>query len=284
MRFWGHKRAKVLTWALTALGAIAMAAPRAVGWANGDDGQRTYWFIGLGALAILVGSGLKELDQAMVKRGQNKQLERIGHVLGELIAVVARAVTDRTSSVDRRNDVVAAAQRCTLRLLPSKSDGLRVCIYQLEYDEERQARGATPGKRPIEQAHLVLVGEPQGRGLDPARHEFNYDEQGRHTLDKILANKHVWCPDAKRKPTPGLELDRSYKCYLSVPIRVNGQVEGMLTCDAKSRGDLSEKMGPVLRMTAIVAGIGLRQDKISDDPTKPGQPRASVVPKMPQLD
>lgn len=281
MRIWGRWPVKLLTWVLPALGAFSMAVPRFHGWFEAEG--RGPWFVGAGAVAILAGTVLKEVDQSMVKRGQNKELVRIGHVLGELIQTVAGLLTDQSPSVHRLRAVVAAVQRCTLRLIRSESDGLRVCIYQLEYDEERQAAGSTPGVRPISQAHLVLVGEPQGRGLDPARQEFDYDERGRDTLDKIVANKHVWCPDTSKKPTPGLDKDRSYKCFLSVPIWVNGKVEGMLTCDAKSRSDLSEKMVPVLRMTAIVAGIGLSQERVSDDPAKPGQSLHLPGPKMPQL-
>ncbi len=232
---------------------------------------------------MFVGAGLKEFEQSKLKREQISQLERLPHVLGEMLSNVPRVTPGDSPSVDRLQRVIDAAQRCTLRFIPSESDGLRVCVYQLEYEEEQQLSGARPGERPIEQAHLVLVGEPQGRSLDPARTEFKYDDEGRYTLQRILAKEVVWCADAKKKPLPGLRPDRSYRCFLSVPIIVDDKVEGMLTCDAISKDDLSRKMISTLRMTAIVAGFGLRRDEIGEVPT----PHAAPVlgqPEVRQLD
>lgn len=276
-----HKLAKI-SWLFAALGATAMVAPRLHGVFN-DEG-RGYWWIGFGAGAVLLSAILKEWDLWDNKRGQDLELVRVGHKIGELITAVAGFMIQASPSVNRTLEVVAAVQRCTLRLVPAASDGnLRVCVYQLEYDEERQAPGSTPGIRPVEEAHLVLVGHPQGRGLDPARQQFDYDEEGRDTLGKIVRNKHVWCSDTKKRPTMGLETGRSYASYLSVPIWVNGKVEGMLTCDSTVKSDLSEKLVPILRMTAVVAGIGLSQNRLSKNSETSGEQQNSTEPEVPKM-
>ncbi|KLU08092.1 hypothetical protein ABL57_19880 [Kocuria sp. SM24M-10] len=243
-----------------------MAAPRMVGWA---DGAIAPVYVAVGAGCILLGTGLKEIDQWFVKRGAATESNRTANILGDLNNKLARTINQTSSSQERLETIVSAVQHCTLSLLKPAHHSLRVCIYQLDYDEEQMPANTKPGDRPIEQARLLLVGEPLGRGTDAARAQFKYDDAGKDTLTKILARQHVWCRDTKKRATPGLQEGRSYRSYLSVPILIGGEVEGMLTCDAQVKSDLKERMAPVLRMTAIVAGIGLRQSEVASQPVKP---------------
>lgn len=107
--------------------------------------------------------------------------------------------------------------------------------------------------------------------MDTARQVFLQDKDGKHTIDTILKNEHIWCSDTRNKKNrpPGVKDNCSYRQFLSVPILVGDEVEGMLTCDAPNKTTLSEDMVGTLRTTGIVAGMLLRSSSIASEPQEP---------------
>ncbi|MCM3778810.1 hypothetical protein [Microbacterium hydrocarbonoxydans] len=217
----------------------------------------------------MAGAALKEIDARVVKKGAAGVLERAAMAVADLHKQLPRMMDSETSA-DRRGRVIEAAQNCAIHLLRESGKNIRVTFYQLDYAETEQLPRSTPGDRPIEQARLILVGEPLGRGDDPARDEFRYDDRGRETLTKILAKEEIWCGNARKQARKMKWPRPRYRVYISVPIVVEGKVEGMLSCDSLVRSELKRSIAALVKIPANFAGMELRTLESASAPVKPG--------------
>lgn len=275
--FWGKWPSRLSVWVLTVLGAFATALPRIFPPLEKNAPDRwsisleaSGWVIGAGALAVVAGAVLKEVDTHVVKKGAAGVLERAANAVADLNKQLPRMMDAATTSVDRRGRVIEAAQNCALHLLRESGKNIRVTFYQLDYAETEQPKDTKPGDRPMEQARLLLVGQPLGRGDDPAREEFKYDEYGRATLEKILAKQEIWCGNAKRAARKANWPEPRYRVYISVPVIVDGKVEGMLSCDSLVRSELKRSIAALVKIPASFAGVELRTLESVSAPRRPG--------------
>lgn len=274
--FWGKWPSIVLTWALTVIGAFATTTPRIFPpLAAGDPGiqvtaQAAPIVVGAGAFAVVIGASLKELDGYFVKKRSLGSLESAARAIAGLHLRLPKMI-DGEHSMHRRDAVVTAAQQCAIELLrDSGATGkLSATFYQLEYEEREQPEGSLPGERRNEDAVLVRVGETNGRGVEIARSVFRYDKYGKDTIDTILANKPVVCDDAVKQAKQNNWSEPSYGSYLSVPVLVEGRVEGMLSCDSAGKRDLRRSMKHLMSIPASFAGAELRASASATVPTKP---------------
>jgi hypothetical protein len=93
-----------------------------------------------------------------------------------------------------------------------------------------------------------------GRSGKP-RDEFNYkNEHDRGIFDMLMQDKTRFEPDIAAGLPPGMDPDRNrdYCTFISVPARVGQYVEGLVTVDAPTEGDLSESDIPFIRAVATV--------------------------------
>lgn len=274
--FWGKRLSKALTWTLTVLGAFATTTPRIFPpLPAGREGfqislEAAPLVVGAGAIAVVVGAGLKEIDAHISKKRSSSNLENAARIIAGLHRSLPRMVGSE-HSVHRRDAVVTAAQQCAMDLLrESGAQGkLSATFYQLDYEESKQPGGSTPGERRNEEALLVRVGDTNGRGIELARREFKYDAHGKDTIDKILANKTILCDNAAKEAKRNNWPEPSYGSYLSVPVLVEGKVEGMLSCDSSLKHDLRNSMKQMMAIPASFAGTELRASASTTTPTKP---------------
>lgn len=266
----------MLAWALTVVGAFTTATPRIFPpLPSGDEGfeisaQAAPLVVGAGAVAVVLGAAFKEIDGHIAKRRSLSVLQSAARTISGLHRSLPKMVGSE-HSIHRRDAVVTAAQQCAMDLLrESGARGkLSATFYQLEYEESKQPEGTTPGHRQNAEAVLVRVGDTNGRGVELARRDFKYDARGKDTIDSILANKPSVCDDAVKQakrhgwPVP------SYGSYLSVPVLVEGKVEGMLSCDSTEKRDLRRSMNQLMSIPASFAGAELRASASAITPIKP---------------
>lgn len=266
--FWGSRWSKSIAWLLPALGAAAAAAPNIVGWADGSNAPAAY-SLGLGL--ALSGSGYQGIDRWRASKHLDAKQDKYNDAVASLHRTLSVTILESEASTERIKFAIEAVQERTRELLDKPDGRLRVCIYQLEYRDERVPSSFEPGQRPRDSAVFVRNCSPTGRGTDAARQVFAQDAEGKYTIDTILRNEHIWCSDTHnpRKRPPGMVSKRSYRQFLSVPIVVGDEVEGMLTCDAPNKTTLSEGMVRTLRTTGIIAGMLLRSSSIATDPERP---------------
>jgi hypothetical protein len=274
--FWGKWPLKVLTWTLTVLGAFTTATPRifpplpATVEGLQISVQAAPIVVGVGAFAVVLGAVFKEIDGHIAKKRSLSALQSAARIIAGLHRSLPRMVGSEYS-IDRRDAVVIAAQQCAMDLLrESGATGkLSVTFYQLEYEESEQPEGSTPGQRQNAEAVLVRVGDTNGRGVELARRDFKYDARGKDTIDNILAKKPHVCDDAVKQAKRNKWPEPSYGSYLSVPVLVEGEVEGMLSCDSTEKRDLRGSMKQMMSIPASFAGAELRASASATTPTKP---------------
>ena len=87
----------------------------------------------------------------------------------------------------------------------------------------------------------------QTRGVRRQRIDAS-DEEGREIMRRTLMGKDEYCEDLRtRRPDP-----RDYTCYISVSVRSNGYVYGMLSANTETVGGIQQNASDYL---AVVAGI-----------------------------
>jgi hypothetical protein len=266
----------VWTWALTVIGAFAATLPRifpplpATVEGFQISLQAAPFVVGAGAVAVVLGAALKEIDGHIVKKRALSGLQSAALSIAGLHLNLPMMVGSK-HSIHRRDAVVIAAQQCATELLrlSGATGKLSVTFYQLDYEESKQPEGSTPGQRQNAEALLVRVGGTNGRGVELARRDFKYDKWGKDTIDKILANKPNVCHDAVKQAKRNGWPVPSYGSYLSVPVLVEGEVEGMLSCDSTEKRDLPLSMQHMMSIPASFAGAELRASASAATPTKP---------------
>lgn len=123
-------------------------------------------------------------------------------------------------------------------------DHTRACFFILEADSsegEVRLRFHTAAGR---------VDEPHTR-FDPST------AAGRAALRMLTEDEHTFCEDTESSPPPGWnEHLHQYRTFLSVPVRGDQELIGMLTVDAPSPGDLSiDRDLPILLVLARILAV-----------------------------
>lgn len=85
----------------------------------------------------------------------------------------------------------------------------------------------------------------------------------------MLAKRAVVCADAVKEAKRNGWPEPSYGSYLSVPVLVDGEVEGMLSCDSTSKRDFHRSMKHLMAIPASFTGAELRASASATTPSKP---------------
>jgi hypothetical protein len=210
---------EIAPWVGTTVGSAIISA------ASGD-----FWQILAGAVIVAVGLTPLGLRSMVVRRGQQEddKLDARERLVGEAAARVLRDAADLESSprADRVNTVsnrIPALLDDIARNMFEGSPGIRVVLYDISDDRSK----------------LTIAMPPLGRS-DEAREFDASEERGELAIDRLFdVDDHYFCPDTSLLPKEWGADGRSYKTFISLPIRSSNDAYGMLTIDSPFVGDLT---------------------------------------------
>lgn len=251
------------------------------GWtALGGNREWAYWVaVGFGIfltvttiMANVYSNQLLEYQEyvARIRRASDKrgaEAERkLVHSITDALAVWANGampvLTDGVSDDNAsriRQSLTTYANAVVSALNPDAQ--VRTCLYILDYRDEED------GRRDDENAVLSADGIALGRSSAYSRRAFTTETTpGENTIAKIRAGKTIICGDITES-SQFKERGRSYsyKSFISVPLEAEGEIRGMITCDAVDANVFGTRDESLLRLPAQMLGW-----VIANQSVKPG--------------
>lgn len=109
----------------------------------------------------------------------------------------------------------------------------------------------------------TLVPHPafsMGRGDRPVSRFVRGEGEGKSVWEAAEKDELTFFADLAKEHPPGMDLSRkrSYRTFMTAPIRVDGRVVGLLTVNGPTPGDLDDSDALVMRILATHAGVALQ--------------------------
>jgi GAF domain-containing protein len=125
-----------------------------------------------------------------------------------------------------------------------KAERVRACYFKIERADDGSVAGlryVRSGGRADEPRTVFEAGHPVGDGA----------------IQMVLNDEVIFCDDTDTNPPASwTDHPHNYRTFLSVPVRGQKQVFGMLSVDAPNPGDLSiESDAPILTVLARILAV-----------------------------
>lgn len=234
---------------------------------------RVYWI--LGTVAVTAGTAL--YNALKERRGRRLQ--------ADAIEAKARLATALTSSGE---PLIAALGRVSAADTPAKRDSAIDVLRSRIVDVARTQCGT--GTRTeirsvfyaFDSAQNLKRSEVCGREYNAARPQFlaNHDDHDSSAIAIARGEKAVLVEDLPKSPPAGFEGadSKSYKTFISVPVRAGDRSYGLLTVDSPEAGSLTKVDRGYMILLAGLLGAGLAQATTGRAPPNGTGTASTAVP------
>lgn len=229
------------------LAALAVSAAVAHGWVR--------FGLAVGAIAVTVIQQVAQWRRDRADEGITENAEQLAEdVLTTTHAALSGAFVpllrvlaqiEEAENEARRSRLRAAAIASVVHAAPAVlgPDRTRACYFALEYEPGGLAR--------------LRFHSSAGREDEPRTRFDPQTPSGEAAMKMVVEDGHTFCEDTELSPPPGWEdHPHQYRTFISVPVRGDQIIVGMLTVDAPSPGDLSIRRDlPILLVLARILAV-----------------------------
>jgi hypothetical protein len=265
VRWW--KKLDLFDWATAPVTVLAGSVALWFSFLNKTStGQIRWWFAGPQIALTVIAATVPVVNAIRAKLRESQAEEREIAARTQARLQVNRAL----DPIVRRLADGAGALRSVIRLLPGRQRrrGLREQVLSIVVNA---AAGAIGPEGESRSCYLTLKAGRE-RELVPTVHfagrmgatQTVFSDRsvnGKFVIDKMIANEYVFCEDIDREPPPGLDnatiqtLD--YRTFISVPVIARDTIYGMLTVDAPTPKDLSQRDVNLMKVMAGLVAVAM---------------------------
>lgn len=252
--FWIKWRSSIVVGAAIVCGGIMQAVFEAKGDENPADPYRWWWLVGAiaaGVVATIAVPVFSHLDGVREVRALRRYQLQINDSLTPALQLLVQL--SEAPNVDRRRDLFQRLLQTCLNAARHGSGQRRV---RASYYRAYVAEGSK--KQRLEPESSL------GRNVTASSVFEKGTKKGNQVWKQLEENQTRFEPDtAKIDPEEMRGWDpkkkRDYKTFISVPVRGEEQIYGMLTVDAPNPGELSEYDEMYVRCVGLLLGSGIAQ-------------------------
>jgi hypothetical protein len=240
-------------WLIFVLTLIAAAAAALASVNHGS--LRVWLYVGGGVTAGLLlwsqylrDDAAERAKNAAVTEADNVRVisnDLINNALSPLLRVLAQI--DESNDPDEQQQLWGAFEHGVVAAVPTAlvASDLRCCFFLLESETDGSPKA-------------LKIRYPSGRADQPHTTFKSDTPEGQAAIKMLLDDSFTFCADTETSPPPGWQdHPHDYRTFLSVPVRGQDAVVGMLTVDGLHPGDLVlERDKPILALFARILAVG----------------------------
>lgn len=265
MRWW-----KKLDWFDRATAPVTISAGSVALWFSfynkASTGQIRWWFAGAQITLTVLAAAVPVTSAIRAKLRETSAEEREITARTQARLQVNRAL----DPIVRRLADGAGALRNVIRFLPARQRrrGLRDQVLSIVVNSaagaigpEGESRSCYLTLKPGRERELLPTDHFAGRMGATQTVFSDRSENGRFLINKMIANEYLFYEDIEKEPPPGLDTatiqSLDYRTFISVPVIARDTVYGMLTVDAPTPKDLSQRDVSLMKVMAGLLAIAM---------------------------
>lgn len=208
-----------------------------------------YWMVASVVAAILAALTVpffKHLDEKAEKSALLKYQEQIGDGLEPLLQQLV--VVSESAPGEARNKELSALVRVAIEAARHMAGQRRVRATYYRVHERKGAK-----RERLAATHYT------GRGTKPKTEFTRGSDAGDYVFKTLGDNETIFVKDTKDCDLPGWSRSRvrDYRTFISVPVRGEQRVYGMLTVDAPTVGELTANDEMFVRCVGLLLASGI---------------------------